>query len=82
MFHFTGLMRIQDLFQAINIREVYLELDVRRVGDKVHVDEFSKIIGSLHPRRELCLILDVERLDAVAVINLFAVVSKVFAWLS
>ncbi|XP_070196863.1 uncharacterized protein [Littorina saxatilis] len=67
-----GLMRIQDLFQAINIRELYLELDVRRIGDKAHVTEISKIIGSLHPRRELCLTLDLERLSTVAVIDVFA----------
>ena len=71
-------MRIQDLFQAINVREAYLELDVRRVGDKVHGNEFSKIIGSLHPRRDICLILDVERLDTVAVIDLFAAVGRTF----
>ncbi|KAL8603441.1 hypothetical protein ACOMHN_053108 [Nucella lapillus] len=64
-----GLMRIQDLFQAINIRELYIELDVRRIGDRAHVTEISKIIGSLHPRREMCLVLDVERLETKGVIS-------------
>ncbi|KAK7495311.1 hypothetical protein BaRGS_00013493, partial [Batillaria attramentaria] len=67
-----GLMRIQDLFHAVNIRDIWLELDVRRVGDKSHVIEVSRIIGSLQPKREICLLLDVERLATTGVVTSFA----------
>lgn len=71
-------MRIQDLFQAINVREIMLELDVRRVGDKSHVTEMSSVFRSLHVARDVCILLDLEQDDPVTSVAMLAQARHVY----
>lgn len=74
-FHCVGLMRIQDLFQSLNTRDLLIDLDVRRInslpvakdgmGAPAGVDHMSKGDTS----QKVFYIMDLEQLDVLGVIR-------------
>lgn len=70
LFHCAGLIRLQQLFQAVNAREHTIDIDVKRVED---TQDCYKTLKDLHQKDEkanIRVLLDIPTENAENVIVL------------